>query len=91
MATVFIDEPGFQDAIASCRSVLNRLVEYQLESGMMQRLNELSDRKEFLNSEEHAELMALVDFSEHRTIEGLAAKVALRQLNQVLSTLQSPS
>jgi hypothetical protein len=51
-----------------------------LEEPIQRRLIDLSERKEFLNQEEHDELMALVDFWQNRTNDKLAARVALKLL-----------
>ena len=47
---------------------------------MQRRLDDLGARKEFLDTAEHDELLALVDFTQHRTIEALEARLALSRL-----------
>jgi hypothetical protein len=49
-----------------------------------QRLRDLGERKEFLSPEEHAELLALVAFTQQRTLEKLEAELALRRLQAVV-------
>jgi hypothetical protein len=51
---------------------------------------ELGENKEFLGKEEHDELMALVAFSERRSIEKLEALVALKQLGKVVPGVEIP-
>jgi hypothetical protein len=50
-------------------------------------MQELAEREEFLDSAEHDELMALVDFSQRRSIEKLEAQLALKRLGEVLPEL----
>lgn len=69
-------------AIASCVGSLSKLVEYELEPSLQRRLDDLGDRKEFLDTAERDELMALVEFAQRRTIEGLEARVALSRLRE---------
>ena len=69
MSTLSTTEPRFQEAIDSRVSALRRLASYTLEPAIQRRLTELSEKKEFLNPEEHDELMDLVDFWEQRTID----------------------
>jgi hypothetical protein len=70
--------------MSACVAALRRVAEYRLESPLDLRLQNLSERKEFLGDEEHAELMALLAFSQRRTIEKLEAQVALKQLGEIL-------
>jgi len=50
-------------------------------------MQDLSERKEFLGAAEYKELLALVEFTQHRTIEKLEAEVALKRLGEVLPDL----
>lgn len=47
-------------------------------------MHDLGERKEFLGKEEHEELLALVAFSQRRSIEKLEAQVALKRLIELL-------
>ncbi len=67
-------------ALGPSMKALRRLADYELESGIQSRMQELGERKEFLNKAEHDELVSLIEFSEQRTIEKLEAEVALQQL-----------
>jgi hypothetical protein len=79
MATATELEP----ALRTARQTLRRLAAYTLEPALDARLRELGERKEFLSPTEHAELLALVSFTQQRTLEKLEAELALRQLNAV--------
>jgi hypothetical protein len=76
-------------ALNPAESALHRLAGYELEPAMARRPEALSDRKEFLTDEEHAELLGLVDFARRRTIEKLEAQIALKQLHQVAPEMVS--
>ncbi len=69
---------------------LRRAADYELEAPLADRMRDLSERKEFLGAAEHEELMALVDFSQRRTIEKLEAELALQRLGKVLPEVVSP-
>jgi hypothetical protein len=53
-------------------------------------MQSLGERKEFLNEEEHAELISMVEFSERRTREKLDAQLALKRLGALLPELVNP-
>jgi hypothetical protein len=72
-----------QPALRACRRALRRLADYTLEPALDERLRDLGERKERLRPEEHAELLALVSFTQQRTLEKLEAELALRQLDAV--------
>jgi hypothetical protein len=63
------------------------MAEYELDEAVNRRMQQLGERKEFLNENEHAELMALVDFTERRTREKLDAQLALNRLGEILPEL----
>jgi hypothetical protein len=87
MATISTAEPKFQSAMSSCIAPLRRLAAYELDAPMARRLEELSERKEFLDQNEHEELMALVAFARQRTIEKLEAQIALNRIGEILPDL----
>ena len=68
------------DLIQACAATLQRVAHYRLPSAMDRRLLWLSENKEVLTEVEHEELLALVDFSEDRTLEKVQAKVLLQRL-----------
>jgi hypothetical protein len=80
MATVSTEDPQFQLAIQACAVALRRMADYELDPSLHRRMQELGERKEFLNQIEHEELLALVDFTHKRTIEKLEAQAALDRL-----------
>jgi hypothetical protein len=80
-------EPNFQSAIKAVVISLRGVARYELEPPLANRMQELAERKELLNANEHDELMALVDFSQRRTIEKLEAQVALKRLGEIVPEL----
>ncbi len=91
MATVSTEDPQFQSAIEACAVALRRMADYELNATLSQRMHQLGTRKEYLNSEEHKELIALVDFTQKRTVEKLEAQAALSRLRAALPSLLSES
>ncbi len=63
-----------------CRGI----AEYELDPAINRRLRDLGERKEWLDEQEHEELMSLVGFSEQRSIEKLEAQLALKGLEDVV-------
>lgn len=82
MATASNADPHIQSTIALCATALGKIADYELEPSLQRRLEDLGERKEFLDTEEHDELLALVNFTQRRTIESLEAKLALKQLRE---------
>ncbi len=82
MPTISLGDPKLQCALRSCVQTLQRLATYELPSSLDQRMQELGEQKEFLGPSEHDELLALVSFSQQRTLEKLEAKVALQRLQE---------
>jgi hypothetical protein len=82
MTTLAIDELQVRAALETCATSLNKLAGYQLEPALQRRLDDLGARKEFLDPAEHDELLALVEFSQRRTIDALEAQLALRRLRE---------
>ena len=66
--------------LQDCAATLQKVASYKLPLAMDRRLLWLSENKETLTEFEREELLALVDFSEERTLEKLQAKVILRRL-----------
>jgi hypothetical protein len=64
-------------------AALRRVAAYELAPGIARHLQGLSERKEFLDPAEHDELVALVSFSQQRTIEKLEAQAALNRLREL--------
>jgi delta 1-pyrroline-5-carboxylate dehydrogenase len=80
MATTSVENDRLQQALQACVIPLRQLARYQLEPPLVQRLEAMGERKEFLSPEEHAELIALVQFAQRRQVEKLQAEVALERL-----------
>ncbi len=89
MVTLTTTEPQLRSALNTTEAALRRLAQYELDPAMAKRLDDLSDRKEFLDGNEHAELLALVDFARRRTIEKLEARLALEQLHAIIPEMVS--
>jgi prephenate dehydrogenase len=87
MSTATPVDTTVRDALETCVGALNRLITYKLEPSLQRRLDDLGARKEFLNATEHDEMLALVDFTQHRTIEALEARLALSRLHDAFSEL----
>ena len=73
----------------ACVAALRRVAGYELPAPLAERLRDLGEQKEFLRPQEYEELMALVAFSQQRTIEKLEAQVALQRLGKVLPELMT--
>lgn len=87
LAEVIRTEPRFEDALELCVGALRRMATYELDDALNVRLRQLGERKEFLNEDEHAELISFVDFVERRTREKLDAELALNRLGEILPGL----
>ena len=83
MGSISTASPQFHDALEACVRTLRRLADYELDPALDRVLLELGERKEFLNSDEQAELMALVRFTQQRTIDKLEARLALGRLAEL--------
>ena len=86
-----MNQPDRMQALRSCRNALRRISEYVLEASLDERMLDLGERKEFLSEAEHAELVALLAFTEKRTLEKLEAEVALKRLESVYPELVNAS
>jgi len=80
-------EPRFESALELCVAALDRIAKYELDDAFNRRMRQLGERKEFLNEDQHAELMSLVEFAERRTREKLEAQLALKRLAEILPEL----
>jgi len=84
-------DPARNDALHTSARALRRLADYALPPELDRRILELGERKESLTPEEHAELLAWVDFTQQRSIETAEARVALRRLAAVFPELADVS
>ena len=64
---------------------------YRLDPALDQRLRHLGERKEWLSTAEHDELLALVAFTQQRTLEKLEAEAALQDLHSACAELAGKS
>jgi hypothetical protein len=87
MSSLTVTDPRVQAALASCVDALRAVADFELDPDIAARLHDLGQRKEFLNADEHAELMALLGFTENRSVEKLSAQLALQKLNQIVPDL----
>ncbi len=84
MATVTLPDRQLKDALDACIPALRRMSCYQLDPTLARRMQTMGERKEFLSSDEHAALEALVHFAQQRTLEKLEADLALQRLQAAL-------
>jgi hypothetical protein len=87
MATTTVESERLQQALQACILPLRHLARYELETPLVQRLEAMGDRKEFLSPEEHAELVALVEFARRRQVEKLQAEIALERVRNAFPDL----
>ena len=76
----FTSKQNIDELIRECASTLQRVAAYRLPPAVDRRLLWLSENKEVLSPAENDELLALIDFSEDRTVEKLQANVLLSRL-----------
>jgi hypothetical protein len=69
-----------QQAVHTGMAALRQVEEHALPPALDRLMRELGERKESLTAEEHELLLALVGFTEQRSIEKLRSELALRQL-----------
>lgn len=87
MSTVSTTDPAFRVAVDASIATLRRLAGYELPLALDTRLRDLAERKDVLGASEHDELLTLVEFTQHRTIEKLEAQSALDKLQRALPDL----
>lgn len=81
------DTSRLQFVLRNCQRALRRVADYRLEPALDQRLRDLGERKEWLSPTEYQELLALVAFTQQRTLEKLEAEAALRELQTACAEL----
>jgi hypothetical protein len=69
--------------LRECVVALRRMSTYHLPVALDQRLLWLSENKETLTEPERAELLALVDFAQDRTVDKLQARALLRKFEAI--------
>src|SRR5437870_3486634 len=90
MTGASLADPRVQTALQQGVRALERLSHYVLPAALDRRMQELGERKEFLGAAEHEELLALVTFTQERTLEKLEAERALRELQTLLPNEVQP-
>ncbi len=86
-----VDTKRLQCAFQTCERALRRVADSQLDLALNRRLLDLGERKEWLSEAEHDELLALVAFSQQRSLEKLEAESALQDLHQACAELAGMS
>jgi hypothetical protein len=61
-------------------TALRRVADYKLDPALDRLLLDLGERKELLGATEKEELMALVDFTQKRSLEKFESELALQRL-----------
>ena len=84
MTPVTLVDPRVQAALRHGVHALKRVAKYVLPAALDQRMRQLGENKEYLGAADHEELLALVTFSQERTLEKLQAELALRELQTLL-------
>ena len=77
------DDKRLQSAFQTCERALRRMADYRLDPALDRRVRDLGERKEWLSPDEHDELLALIAFTQQRTLDKLAAEAALQELQSV--------
>jgi len=78
--SVTVTEPLRQDALKTSATMLRRTAGYMLPPELDRRILDLMERKESLTTDEKAELLAWVGFTQQRSIDKLSAQLALERL-----------
>ena len=85
MAGALLADARWQAALQQGVRALERVSHYVLPAVLDRRMQDLGERKEYLGAAEHEELLALVTFTNERTLEKLQAELALRELQTLLA------
>jgi hypothetical protein len=85
--TVSVNAAQAELVLRACIETLRKVASYRLPHVLDQRLLWLSENKECLDENERAELAALVEFSDDRSLGKAQARAALEQLNRVYPEL----
>jgi hypothetical protein len=85
------DALQLRSVLQTCERALRRVADYRLDPALDHRLRDLGERKEWLSAAEHEELLALVAFTQQRTLEKLEAETALMELQNACPELTTKS
>ena len=84
MSPTTLSDSRVQSALRHGVHALKRVANYVLPAALDRHLQELGEDKEYLSAAAHEELLALVTFTQERTLEKLQAELALRELQSLL-------
>lgn len=90
MTPVTLTDSRVQLALRNGVHALKRVADYVLPPALDRRLQQLGENKEYLDAADHEELLALVTFTQERTLEKLQAELALRELQTLLPDEAQP-
>ena len=90
MTPATLTDSRVQTALRHGVHALQRVANYALPAALDRRLQQLGENKEYLGVAEHEELLALVTFTQERTLEKLQAELALRELQTLLPAEGQP-
>jgi hypothetical protein len=76
-----------EEALRDCIATLQLVASYRLPPPIDRRLLWLSENKERLTHGEREELLALLDFSEDRSLEKVKARATLQRLGELFPEL----
>lgn len=82
-------EPDWRSAVSRSVSAHRRVAAYTLPPALDAKLLDLSERKESLTPTEREELLALVSFTQARSLEKLEAELAVRRLTDAYPDLSA--
>ena len=76
------NDVSIDSVIQDCAATLQKVARYKMPAAMDSRLLWLSENKASLTEVEREEFLALIEFSEDRTVEKLQAKILLNRLTE---------
>jgi hypothetical protein len=80
-----------RDALLESIAALRMTADYTLPPELDRRILDLGERKETLTADERVELLALVEFTQQRSIDRAVARRALQRLTSVFPEVQTAS
>lgn len=91
MAASVSIEPAWQEALGGSLATLQRVAAYTLPPPLDRRILDLGERKESLDADERAELLAWVEFTQQRSADKWEAELALRRLKAYCPDFADPT
>lgn len=89
MITAAADALSVEAVLRDCMATLQRMAAYRLPAALDQRLLWLSENKHQLAPAERAELAALVELADERTVDKLQARAVLKRLSELWPDLMA--